>query len=220
MTNNSLMATTERWGILKPTATKQCIGFMIGSTFFAVSVFPGFAHWAGATWTVLLPFIGAWFFTGAGFMQWALSGPMNVESRQGNGTVISAAWFAAMTQSLGTLAFNVRTTGELDAPSSASAEAPVWNLDAGGSLLFLVSGFFVIMSYSHHNKFWNPTDRAWWSAQINFIGCVAFGVSAIGAFVSSTGGPLDPTVANWGTLIGAACFFLSSAVVLKPTRSA
>lgn len=222
--SDSFAARSERWGLLTPTPTKQAIGFMIGSSFFAVSAFPGFASWAGALWTNLLPFIGAWFFTTAGFMQWAQAGPMYIQSRQGNGQVLSAAWLAAMTQSLGTLAFNVSTTAALHQASIHAERNYVWSPDAGGSVLFLVSGYFVIVSFSHANRLWKPSDPNWWSGQINFLGCIAFGVSAVGAFISTGGITLDPSVASWGTLIGAIGFFLASAVVLpqavRSTRSA
>lgn len=222
--SDSFSARCERWGLLTPTPTKQTVGFMIGSTFFAISAFPGFSSWAGAVWTNLLPFIGAWFFTTAGFMQWALTGPMYKQSRHGNGQVLSAAWLAAMTQALGALAFNVSTTAALGKASIHDERAYIWSPDAGGSLLFLVSGYFVIVSFSHVNKMWKPSDPIWWSSLINFLGCVAFGISAVGAFVSAGGNTLDPTVASWCTLIGAVGFFIASALELpqavRPTRSA
>ena len=54
----------------------------------------------------------------------------------------------------------------------------------------------------------------WWSVLINWIGCVAFGVSAVGAFVTKGGVTADAVAATAGTFVGAVCFFLASSVVL------
>lgn len=60
-------------GLLAPTVTKQCWGFMIGSACFALGSAPGLSNLLGSSANLLF-FIGAWFFTGAGFMQLFLSG--------------------------------------------------------------------------------------------------------------------------------------------------
>jgi hypothetical protein len=51
------------------------------------------------------------------------------------------------------------------------------------------------------------------------IGCVAFGVSALGAFVTKTGVTEDALRANLGTFIGALCFLAAALLVLpRQTR--
>jgi hypothetical protein len=50
------------------------------------------------------------------------------------------------------------------------------------------------------------------------IGCVAFGVSALGAFVTKSGVTEDALLANVGTFIGALCF-LAAALVVLPRRA-
>lgn len=52
----------------------------------------------------------------------------------------------------------------------------------------------------------------------NFVGCVAFGVSAVGTYVSQTGATADALLANTGTFIGAVGFFAASFVYLLPKR--
>ena len=61
-------------------------------------------------------------------------------------------------------------------------------------------------------------SRDWQSEWINMIGCVAFAVSALGAFVSESGVTEDALLANMGTFIGALCF-LVAALVIMPRRS-
>ena len=60
----------------------------------------------------------------------------------------------------------------------------------------------------------------WWIALANMVGSVAFGVSAVAAFViPATGDVWDASLANLGTLVGALCF-LVGAVLLLPVWDA
>lgn len=211
---------TPHWrrALLTPTLLKQCWGFMIGSALFAVGSAPGFGSWAGASTSNLCYFTGAWFFTAAALVQLLSSGAVTTKVDYGSGTMVRAAWLAAATQFFGTLLFNVSTSAALDAQSIPSQKHFVWNPDAGGSIAFLMSGFLLIVAYTHNSGFWRPSDRGWWSTQINLIGCIAFGVSAVGAFITTSGVDVDSTLATTGTFIGALCFLLASLIVL-PSRS-
>ena len=60
--------------------------------------------------------------------------------------------------------------------------------------------------------------RDWQAEWVNMIGCVAFGVSALGAFVTESGVTADALLANAGTFIGALCFLVAALLVL-PRRS-
>jgi hypothetical protein len=54
---------------------------------------------------------------------------------------------------------------------------------------------------------------------VNFVGCVAFGISAIAAYVvPSTGDALDLAGANVFTSLGALCFLIG-AILLLPQDS-
>ncbi|MCF8588643.1 hypothetical protein [Gordonia liuliyuniae] len=200
---------------LKPTLTKQCVGFMIGSSLFALGSAPGFGSWAGSDAANVSYFVGAWFFTGAAFIQLVLSGARTVPVSYGTGVMFRAEWLAASTQFFGTLLFNVSTTTALQVHTVRGEQHLVWNPDAGGSVAFLVSGFFVLVAFTRSTgRVWAPTSVDWWSGQINMVGCIAFGVAAVGSFVNSAGTTADATLGNIGTFVGALCFFAASAIVL------
>ncbi|MCX2964509.1 hypothetical protein [Gordonia aquimaris] len=154
------------------------------------------------------------FFTGAAFIQLVTSGPVTVAVGYAPGTMVRAQWLAAATQFVGTLLFNVSTGAALAAHSIAEQKHLVWTPNAEGSVAFLISGFFVLIAYSHTDRAWAPRKRDWWSGQINMLGCIAFGVSAVGAYITTNGVTVDAVLANLGTFIGAICFFVASAIVL------
>lgn len=197
-----------------PSVTKQCWGFMIGSAFFAAGSAPGLSEALGSSGSNLLFFIGAWFFTGAGLIQLFLSGAVAVRVAYAPGRMVRAEWLAAATQSFGTILFNVSTTGALHARSIAAQEKLVWNPDAGGSVAFLLSGILAFVAYAHARRLWDLGRRAWWSVFINMVGCIAFGASAVGAFILPSGDAFNNGLANYGTFVGALCFLLASLIVL------
>ena len=204
---------------LAPTLPKQCWGFMVGSALFALGSAPGFGDLAGADVVNLCYFVGAWFFTGAGLIQLVRSAsPLELEASM-PGSAIRAEWLSAATQTVGTLLFNISTTSALFAHTVAGERHLVWSPDAGGSVAFLISGAVAFAAYSrstgHGLDF---EDRGWWSVLMNWVGCVAFGVSAVGAFVNKDGVTADAIAANAGTFVGALCFFVASAIVLPGTR--
>ncbi|GAC57014.1 hypothetical protein GOHSU_15_00060 [Gordonia hirsuta DSM 44140 = NBRC 16056] len=201
--------------ILTPTLAKQCWGFIIGSALFALGSAPGFAEATSANIANLCYFVGAWFFTGAALIQLVLSGKMTVPVSYAPGVMFRAEWLAGSIQFFGTLLFNVSTTAALMAHTVKGEQRLVWNPDAGGSVAFLLSGGFVLLAFVRAgNDFLSPRKVDFWSGQINWLGCVAFGVAAVGGFVSNTGTVMDNTLANWGTFIGALCFLVASAIAL------
>ena len=212
----SIAAETPRWhaALLAPTLYKQCVSFMIGSSLFALGSAPGFGTWAGSSASNICYFVGAWFFTAAAYVQLVRSGAVTTTVSYGSGVMVRAEWLAAATQFVGTLLFNVSTTAALQSRSVTQEDRLVWSPDAGGSVAFLISGALAIIAYSHSRKFWDPSAADWWSTQINLIGCVAFGVSAVAAFVTPDGVTVDSTLANTGTFVGALCFFFASFLVL------
>lgn len=216
MTPSSRSGTAgRRLPVLAPTLTKQSWSFMIGSALFAVGTAISIWDLGGANLTNMLCFVGAWFFTAAGLMQVMLSGDAVVPVEYGPGKMFRAEWLAAAIQSFGTLMFNISTSAALTAKTVRAEDRFVWNPDAGGSVAFLVSAIFVFVAYYRtRGTLWEPKEPGWWSAQINMIGCIAFAVSAVGAFVLSSGSVKDAAEANWGTFIGALCFFVASAIAL------
>lgn len=193
---------------LRPTLTWQSLLFMVGSSLFALGSAQGVLHFGGPQTANLMFFVGAWFFTSAGLVQVRLSLP----ARQGGR--YRADWLAAVVQSAGTILFNLSTTGALIAVTTHAAREFVWSPDAGGSVAFLVSAVYVFVAYPAGKRAWDPGQVNWWSASLNALGCIAFALSAVGAFVLQSGGVADASMANWGTFIGAICFFLASLLVL------
>lgn len=185
------------------TLTRQCRLFVIGSSFFAVATAPGFPALAGAGATNVLCFIGSWFFTTAAWMQLALAD-------RTRGT----EWWSALTQFVGTLMFNVSTGTSVWVHAVLAERRFVWAPDATGSSAFLVSGVLAIFAVG----MWAPKSVDWQAAWINLAGCVAFGVSALAAFVRKTGVTVDERLANFGTFLGALCF-LTAALLLRPRGS-
>lgn len=195
------------------TETKQCWGFIIGSSFFAAATVPGTGAVIDAHLANVLCFIGAWFFTAAGLIQLFLSGSIR-ERASSAGRRVSAAWLTAATQSFGTIMFNVSTIAALIVVSRTADERLVWSPDAGGSIAFLISGCFAFVAYARTARPWDFGDRNWWSVLVNFAGCVAFGVSAIGAYVLMSGSDLSGALASTGTFVGALCFLAAAAIAL------
>ena len=61
--------------------------------------------------------------------------------------------------------------------------------------------------------------RSWWIALLNLGGSVAFGVSAVAAYVvPESGEPRNAALVNLGTFVGA-LGFLISAFLLLPERT-
>jgi hypothetical protein len=95
----------------------------------------------------------------------------------------------------------------------------VWAPDATGSLAFLISGALGIIAVTAGAGVWLPKSRDWQAQWVNMIGCVAFGVSAIGAFVAMSGTTADEGLANLGTFVGALCFLAAALLVLPRSRA-
>jgi hypothetical protein len=186
------------------TLSHQCWLFAVGSTFFATATAPGVAAVAGESAANILCFIGSWFFTSAAWIQLVRSGPEG-----------SIGWLSAATQFGGTILFNVSTGSAVWAHEVVAERRLVWAPDATGSIAFLVSGVLAVMTVG----WWAPKSVDWRAGWINMMGCLAFGLSALAAFVTRAGVTIDERVANLGTFVGALCFLLAALLVL-PRRHA
>ncbi|WP_422748451.1 hypothetical protein ACN27E_09295 [Mycobacterium sp. WMMD1722] len=189
------------------TLARQCWLFVIGSSLFALATVPGFAPTAGAGAANALCFAGSFFFTAAAWIQ------LNRARSQSQ-----TDWWSAATQFAGTLLFNVSTGAAVWAHAVTQERRLVWAPDATGSVAFLISGVLGIVAVSTSIGLVAPAARDWQAQWVNMIGCVAFGISAAGAFVSRAGITEDALLANLGTFIGALCF-LAAAVLVLPARS-
>lgn len=196
---------------------RQCWLFMIGSSLFALGTAPGLPALASATTTNALCFVGSWFFTGAAAIQVVQS--RTAASRSWADPSARADFLSATIQFVGTLLFNISTGAALLVHRIPAQRRFVWAPNAEGSVAFLVSATLAIVAVTITVGVAELKSRDWQAAWVNMAGSVAFGASAVGAFVKRTGVTEDALLANVGTFFGALCF-LTAALLILPSRSA
>jgi YrhK-like protein len=202
--------------------------FAVGSACFALGSFPPYATALGVTPDNITYFIGSIFFTTASFLQYmeVVSTPSGLVTspRQGFGSLWRIRhrridWWAAAIQLLGTLWFNRTTLSALLVGLGRSADHhPIWRPDALGSICFLVASWLAWAEECHGPFAWRPSRISWQITALNLAGSIAFGVSAIASYVTSSGQLLSVALTNLGTFVGAICF-LVAAVLLLPERT-
>jgi hypothetical protein len=189
----------------------QCRLFAVGSALFAAGTAPGFASVAGVGAVNVACFVGSWFFTSAAWIQLVRSRPEG-----------SVEWYSAAAQFAGTVLFNVSTGTAVWAHAVMAERRLVWAPDATGSLAFLLSAALGVVGVTAAVGRWVPTSRDWQAQWVNAFGCVAFAVSAVGAFVYETGATADESLAGAGTFVGALCFLAAALLVMpcpgRPSR--
>lgn len=201
---------------------REAWGFAIGSVLFFVGAVPYYAEWAGPVVVGATFFVGSLFFTAAGFIQLGLSGRRPL--RRGTNRPDRFDWWSAAIQFAGTLFFNVSTWQALAAAIRDPSELGAgWRPDAFGSVAFLVSSALAVVATKDRGQLWDRDARSWHGTGLNLLGSIAFGVSAVGAYVLPSSDDLVSLFwANLGTLIGALCFFvaalLSRRTVLRGIR--
>ena len=191
------------------TLVRQCWLFAIGSALFAIATLPGLPAVMGAGLANALTFVGSWFFTTAAWMQLVLSDRAQ-----------RLAWVSAATQFAGTLLFNLSTGASVWAHAVKAERRLVWTPDAAGSLAFLVSGVLAVVAVTVSVGIVEVRSHDWQAVWINMIGCVAFAISAAGAFIRRTGVTEDEVLANLGTFIGALCFLAAALLALPQSHRA
>lgn len=189
---------------------REAWGFAIGSLCFLAGSLPFYAAWAGAVGTNVTFFVGSIFFTLAALIQLLLSGrrpPRNDTNRADR-----ADWWSAAIQFAGTLLFNASTLGALLAAVFRPDQVGVgWRPDAWGSLAFLISSALAIVATRDRERLWDRDARTWHGTGLNMLGSIAFGVSAVAAYVvPATGDLVSEEWTNLGTAIGALCFFTAA----------
>lgn len=189
---------------------RESWGFAVGSALFFVGVIPAYAAWAGPVGTNATFFVGSLFFTAAALIQLLLSGRRAPDSRTNRAD--RADWWAAAIQFAGTLLFNVSTAAVLVAALADPGYVGAgWRPDAWGSAAFLISSALAVLATKDRGQLWDRDARTWHGTGLNLLGSIAFGVSAVAAFVvPSTGELVSALWANLGTGIGAACFFVAA----------
>ena len=201
--------------------------FAIGATFFALGSFPGYSHVVGSTIDGITYFTGSLFFTTAAFLQYmeTANAPQNMGFNGDKLRFLTweprrIGWWSVVVQLVGTLFFNLSTFAAIWQYLLVNQiDRLVWTPDVYGSICFLIASYLAWAEVSH--AFWSlkPKSLPWWIAIFNLVGSVAFGVSAVAAYIiPSTGLPQNAILMNMGTLVGAICFF-TGAVLLLPERT-
>ena len=201
--------------------------FGIGSTLFALGAVPGYVGAVGGRTDSVTFFVGSIFFTTAGFLQYRESvdagphGPAHGWARVFTYRPRQIDWWASGIQLIGTLFFNVSTGNAVRVDLTAqAAHQHVWRPDALGSVCFLVASTMAWFEVCHGWVAWSPRSLSWWITLLNLAGSIAFGASAVGAYVvPATGEIRNVGLSNLGTFVGAVCF-LAGSVLLLPERTA
>ncbi len=193
----------------------QCRLFMVGSSFFAVGTAPGFAMLCGTDVGNWLCFVGSGFFTSAALIQMLLRRPSM--HRSWDEPSMRAEGLSAMIQLFGTLNFNLSTGAMLWARRISARRHLVWWPDAAGSVAFLVSGALGVAAVTLTAGLLRTKLRPWLAAWTGMAGSIAFGASAVGAFITTTGIEQDAQLRQLGTFVGALCFF-TAAFLRLPKR--
>lgn len=200
--------------------------FAAGSLLFALGSVAAYATAVGYRWDNVTFFAGSLFFTAASFLTYRemVDAIPSAQNRSGRRFFVyqpgQIDWWATGIQLIGTVFFNLSTgaatIGDL---SAQAAHRHVWRPDALGSVCFLVSSALAWYEVCHGWAAWRPKSWGWWITLANLAGSLAFGVSAVAAYVDPASGQLrNSERARLGTLVGAVCFFLG-AVLLLPERT-
>ena len=198
--------------------------FIIGSSLFALGAVPSYAEAVGLRLCAATFFVGSLFFTSAAFLQYreAVDALPALGATRRHSFWVWAprnlGWLAGAIQLAGTLWFNWSTGNALrDNLSLALTEQRVWRPDALGSIAFLVASGVALRDAGRGAIAGRPRPRAWKIGVINVAGSVAFGISAVAAFViPSSGDVWNAELSNLGTLVGALCFLTGAILMLSP----
>jgi hypothetical protein len=199
--------------------------FAAGSTCFMVAPLAVFLRAVGPEVDGAVFFVGSLLFTSAATLQWLQTinpdlPPGDPGRRPGRRWLAwelhRGSWWSSAVQLLGTLFFNISTFRALTtALGSPSYDRLVWRPDAFGSVCFLVSGAvsYAVVAGRLLRRTPHTLDGA--VAAVNLAGCVAFGISAVAAYViPTTGSAVNVTVVNAATSLGALGFLVGALLLL------
>jgi hypothetical protein len=192
----------------------EAVLFAAGSMCFLLGPLPAFLNLVGPETDALVFFVGSILFTTAAALQWRGSVPMRRARR--------LDWWSSSVQLVGTLFFNVTTFRALTTEvGSASYDQLVWRPDALGSICFLVSGALAYVEVAGGVAHRPPATGEGAVATSNLVGCIAFGLSAVGAYVLPTSGSeVNVALANSMTAFGALAFLVGSLLLLREGSAA
>ncbi len=195
--------------------------FIVGSSLFAIGSFPPYAQFVDGRVVGITFFLGSLFFTAAGYSTFLqVINDDQSPTKHWAWSPRGALWWAAVTQSIGTLLFNINTFDAMITTFTVEeTNRLVWGPDFFGCIAFLVSSH---VAWMHLNgRFWrsDTDDAEWWSDFLPYVGSVLFMASAIASFtLTTTGEPINIAIVNTGTFLGAICFLLAAYVTLPPSH--
>ncbi|HZX99530.1 MAG TPA: hypothetical protein VFE92_08590 [Dermatophilaceae bacterium] len=191
--------------------------FAVGSSLFALGTVPAYVDAVGARWDAVTYFVGSLvlhvcrlshvsggggrrtFGAGATRRRFFVFQPHRID------------WWATAVQLLGTLFFNLSCGNALRANLTAqAAHQHVWRPDAFGSICFLVASTLAWFEVCHGWVAWRPRSWAWWITLANLTGSVAFGISAVAAYINPVTG--EVTNADRSALVTSPARCASSSV--------
>ena len=202
--------------------------FMLGS---ALVLVPALASaWALDTNAVnMIFFAGSIPFTVAAYLQLFQAANAGEFSAQGtqppDRTLLfgwrpqQIGWLSCALQFAGTLLFNINTFDAMQQGLNwLQQDLEIWVPNFAGSILFLASGYLAFIETCHAHWAWKPNSLSWWVTFVNFLGCIAFMVSAVFAFVPPSAPGFDATtISVLFTFVGGACFLAGSLLMLPET---
>jgi hypothetical protein len=198
--------------------------FIVGSSLFALGAVPIYADAVGLRFCAVTFFVGSLFFTCAAFLQYreAVDALPAVGDMRRHSFWVWAprnlGWLAGAVQLAGTLWFNWSTGNALRVNLGAVlTDQRVWRPDALGSIAFLIASGLALRDAGRGVVPGRRKPLAWKIGVVNLVGSVAFGVSAVAAFVVPSSGEVrNAELSNLGTLVGAVCFLIGAILLLRP----
>lgn len=209
------------------------VGFACGSALFMLGGILSLAPALAASWSLnssaanAIFFAGSVPFTAAAYLQ--LYQAANVPESAASGRAPRAGvvyfgwqpgnigWLASALQFAGTLLFNVNTVDAmLPNLDWLQQDLEIWAPDMAGSTLFLVSGYLAFIEYCQAHWAWQPHSLSWWLTFINLLGCVAFMISAVLAFVPAAAPATDAVTLSMAFIVLGAVAFLVSSLLMWP----
>ncbi|MFD8233676.1 hypothetical protein ACFV20_17585 [Streptomyces sp. NPDC059696] len=195
--------------------------FVIGGALFALGA--GVAQFGSgdATTCASIYLAGGLFFNTGGYVSLlqVVNAPRHVPG--GAGRLVTSGWrwwsyeptrvdwLSTFVLFAGTLVFGVNLLDSfLQGLSVQQINRLIWVPDVIGCLLFLISGHLAFVEICHgRGPCLRRHDLGWSIVAVNQLGSVLFMVSALAAYTRpATADPANADIANWGTLLGAACF--------------
>jgi hypothetical protein len=203
--------------------------FAIGATCFLVAPFPGFEQLVGSGTDGAVFFVGSIFFTTAAGLQCleTFNADRGPASGQRRFRVVAFEprridWWSSVVQFAGTILFNVNTFRALQTGfDTPGYDRLVWAPDAVGSICFLVSGYLAYVEVTGRLLGTPKPTIEWTIAAVNLLGCVAFGLAAIGGYVVPASGSVwHLAAANLFTAFGGLCFLIGAVLLLPESAQA